>query len=231
VTNLSSGTRFAGAENSEVYELGLKGNWGLAAANLTFFKQSIKGFQTNTFTGTGFALGNAEKQSTFGVEFDGYVRPIEQLTLNLAMTYLDPKYDSYTGSPFGDISGFEIVTIPKLSAVFGAQWDQELGNGDNLIARADFSYQAPVQVAEGLTRFGSIAANLAAARPFRSEVNDLNASLTYAMEMGLEVSVWGRNLLNDRNITGIFDSTAQDGSVSGYTNTPRTYGVSARFRF
>ena len=231
VTNLSSGTRFAGAENSEVYELGLKGNWGLAAANLTFFKQSIKGFQTNTFTGTGFALGNAEKQSTFGVEFDGYVRPTEQLTFNLAMTYLDPKYDSYTGSPFGDISGFPIVTIPKLSAVFGAQWDQELGNGDRIIARGDFSYQAPVQAAEGLTRFGSIAANLAAARPFRSEVNDLNASLTYAMEMGLELSVWGRNLLNDRNITGIFDSTAQDGSISGYTNQPRTYGVAARFKF
>ena len=231
VTNLSSGTRFAEAENSEVYELGLKGNWGLAAANLTFFKQSIKGFQTNTFTGTGFALGNAEKQSTFGVEFDGYVRPTEQLTFNLAMTYLDPKYDSYTGSPFGDISGFPIVTIPKLSAVFGAQWDQELGNGDRIIARGDFSYQAPVQAAEGLTRFGSIAANLAAARPFRSEVNDLNASLTYAMDMGLELSVWGRNLLNDRNITGIFDSTAQDGSISGYTNQPRTYGVAARFKF
>lgn len=231
VTNLTSGSRFAGAEESEVYEIGIKGNWGLAAANLTVFDQSIKGFQTNTFTGTGFALGNAEKQSTFGVEFDGYVKPIDQLTLNLAMTYLDPKYDRYTGSPFGDISGREIVNIPKLSAVFGAQWDQELGNGDNLIARGDFSYQAPIQVAEGLTRFGSIAANLAAARPFRSEVNDLNASLTYAMEMGLELTVWGRNLLDDRNITGIFDSTAQDRSVSGYTNQPRTYGVSARFRF
>ncbi len=231
VTNLGAGSRFAAAENSEVYELGLKGNWGLAAANLTFFKQSIKNFQTNVFTGTGFFLGNAEKQSTFGVEFDGYVRPTDELTFNLAMTYLDPKYDSYTNSAFGDVSGFEIVTIPKLSAVFGAQYDRELGNGDNLIARADFSYQAPVQVAEGLTRFGSIAANLAAARPFRSEVHDLNASLTYAMEMGLELSVWGRNLLDDRNITGIFDSTAQDGSVSGYTNTPRTYGVSARFRF
>ncbi|MFA9200727.1 MAG: TonB-dependent receptor, partial [Cypionkella sp.] len=231
VTNLAAGSRFAAAENSEVYELGLKGNWGLAAANLTFFKQSIKNFQTNVFTGTGFFLGNAEKQSTVGVEFDGYVRPTEELMFNLAMTYLDPKYDSYTNSAFGDISGFEIVTIPKLSAVFGAQYDRELANGDNLIARADFSYQAPVQVAEGLTRFGSIAANLAAARPFRSEVHDLNASLTYAMEMGLELSVWGRNLLDDRNVTGIFDSTAQDGSVSGYTNTPRTYGVSARFRF
>ena len=51
------------------------------------------------------------------------------------------------------------------------------------------------------------------------------------MQMGLELSVWGRNLLDDRNITGIFDSTAQDGSISGYTNQPRTYGVSARFKF
>jgi outer membrane receptor protein involved in Fe transport len=239
VTNLSAGSRFSAAENSEVYELGLKGNWGLAAANLTVFQQSIKNFQTNVFTGTGFAFGNAEKQSTFGIEFDGYVRPTDQLTFNLAMTYLNPKYDSYTASPYGDISGFEIVTIPKLSAVFGAQWDQELGNGDNLIARADFSYQAPVQVAEGLLGFDvqgqtpaqAVAANLAAARPFRSEVNDLNASLTYAMDMGLELTVWGRNLLNDRNITGIFDSTAQEQSVSGYTNQPRTYGVAARFRF
>ena len=71
----------------------------------------------------------------------------------------------------------------------------------------------------------------AAARPFRSEVNNVNASLTYAMAMGLEVSVWGRNLLNDRNITDIFDSVAQDESISGYTNQPRTYGVSARFKF
>ena len=231
VTNLSSGTRFAGAENSEVYEVGLKGNWGLAAANLTAFKQSIKGFQTNTFTGTGFALGNAEKQSTFGIEFDGYVKPSRELTFNLAMTYLDPKYDKYTGSPFGDISGFEIVTIPKISAVFGAQYERELLSGARVILRGDYSYQAPVQAVEGLTRFGSIPANLAAARPFRNEVNEVNASLTFAMAMGLELTAWGRNLLNDRNITGIFDSTAQDGSISGYTNQPRTYGVSARFKF
>ena len=231
VTNLTSGRRFAEAENSEVYELGLKGNWGLVAANLTVFQQSIKNFQTNVFTGTGYFYGNAEKQSTFGIEFDGYVRPTDQLTFTLAMTYLDPKYDSYTNSAFGDVSGTAILTIPKLAAVFGGQWDQEMGNGDNLIARADFSYQAPVQAAEGLTRFGSIAANLAAARPFRNEVNSLNASLTYAFDMGLEVSVWGRNLLDDRNITGIFDSPIQDGSISGYTNQPRTYGVAARFRF
>ncbi|MGN3974084.1 TonB-dependent receptor [Tsuneonella sp. SYSU-LHT278] len=238
VTNLGSGSRFAEPEEATVYELGIKGNWGLASANLTFFRQSISNFQTNTFTGTGFVFANADKQTTDGIEFDGMVRPRDELTLSLAMTYLDPKFDSFPNSPLGDLSGTTIVNIPKLSAVFGAQWDQPIGD-DNLIIRGDFSYQAPIQVEPGLIGFvgtnpdGSrnYAPARAAARPFRNEVNDLNASITYAMRMGLELTVWGRNLLDDRNITGIFDSVAQAGSISGYTNQPRTYGVAARFRF
>ena len=238
VTNLVPGTRYADAENSTVYELGLKGNWGLASANLTFFRQSISNFQTNTFTGTGFIFSNADKQTTDGVEFEGMVHPLDELTLNLAVTYLDPKYDSFPNSPFGDLSGTTIVNIPKLSAVFGAQWDQPIGE-DHLILRGDYSYAAPVQVEPGLLEFigtnpdGSLNYEpaFAAARPFRSEVNNVNASITYAMAMGLELSVWGRNLLNDRNITDIFDSVAQSESISGYTNQPRTYGVSARFKF
>ncbi len=239
VTNLAAGTRFAEAENSSVYELGFKGNWGLASANLTFFRQSISNFQTNTFTGVGFVFANADKQTTDGVEFDGMVRPTDQLTLNVAMTYLDPKYDSFPNSPLGDLSGTTIGNIPKLSAVFGAQWDQPIGD-DHLILRGDFSYASPIQLEPGLLAFivKDAAGNpidyapaRAAARPFRSEVNDLNASITYAMRMGLEVSLWGRNLLNDRNITDVFDSVAQAKSISGYTNQPRTYGVSARFKF
>ena len=195
------------------------------------FKQSIKNFQTNVFNGSGFIFSNAAKQSTFGVEFDGRVNPTRELTFSLAMTYLDPKYDSFVNSPFGDISGQSVANVSELTATFGAQWDKELGNGDHLIARTDFNYAAPVQVVEGLLNFGSLAANLAAARPFRNEVNDLNASLTYAMSNGLELTVWGRNLLDDRNITMIFDSVAQAGSISGHTNQPRTYGVTARFKW
>ena len=64
-----------------------------------------------------------------------------------------------------------------------------------------------------------------------STVKELDASLTYAMEMGLELSVWGRNLTNNRHLINIFDSPAQSGSVSGYPNQPRTYGGSVRYRF
>ena len=94
VTNLTSGSRFADPEDSTVYEAGLKGDWGLVTANLAVFKQVIRNFQSNIFTGSGFFLANAGKQSVFGIEFDGSARPVEPLLLTLSMTYLDGKYDS-----------------------------------------------------------------------------------------------------------------------------------------
>ena len=239
VTNLTSGSRYADPENSEVMELGVKGNWGVASANLAIFKQTIKNFQSNIFTGSGFFLANAGKQSAFGIEFEGSARPTDQLTLNLAVTYLDAKYDSFVLSAFGDLSGTRPAGASPLSATISGQWVQPVGNGD-LILRADYHYEAQFRLVEGLpglvTRntsgaITSVDAALAAAREFKQDINDVNASLTYAMDNGVELSVWGRNLLNDRTILQIFDSPAQPGSISGYPNQPRTYGVAARYRF
>ncbi|MBX9896889.1 MAG: TonB-dependent receptor [Qipengyuania sp.] len=239
VVNLRPGTRFANAEDSKVYEIGLKGSWDYAAANLTFFRQTIDNFQANTFTGTAFILSNAGVRETFGVEFDGYVRPADGLTFSLAMTYLDSVYKSFVASPLGDLSGQEVTGIPELGASFGAQYESEVNDrGDRIILRGDYAYQSSVQVSAGLLAFIDVVNGQrdytrarAAARPYRREVSDLNASLTYAFDMGLELSLWGRNLLDDRDITTIFDSVAQRESISGYPNQPRTYGVAARFRF
>jgi iron complex outermembrane recepter protein len=78
---------------------------------------------------------------------------------------------------------------------------------------------------------GGFAAGIAAAKPYSRTVNELNASLTYAMQNGIEVTAWGRNITNNRYINTVFDSPAQTGSVSGYTNQPRTFGGSVRYRF
>ncbi|MCZ8324850.1 MAG: TonB-dependent receptor [Sphingomonadaceae bacterium] len=240
VPNLTTGSRFAGPENAKVMELGLKANWGIASANLTLFKQTITGFQSNVFTGTGFALANAGKQSTVGVEFDGMVKPTKSLSLNLAMVYLDPQYDSFTASALGDLSGTRPAGIPGLSTTIGAQWNKELANGDRLILRGDWHYESPVQVTEGLPAFiqrnavGQVVSYqpaFDAARPFRREVSEISASATYALMNGLEFTVWGRNLTNNRYLVAIFDSVAQTGSVSAYPNQPRTYGASVRFKW
>lgn len=243
VTNLTSGSRFAGPEKSTVYELGMKADWGLVTANLAVFKQTIRGFQSNIFTGTGFFLANAGKQSVFGIEFEGTVKPAKGLTLGLSMTYLDPKYDEFPRSAFGDASGTTPADVPPISATFSMDYEHRLANDDRLIFHGDFHYESQTQVVEGLPGFltrdpitrevipASIPGALAAALPFTREVEEINASLTYAMRNGLELSVWGRNLLNDRYLNLIFDSPAQTGSISGYINQPRTYGVSARFRW
>ena len=241
VSNLSAGGRFAGPENSTVYEAGIKSQWDLASVNFSLFKQEITGFQSNLFTGTGFFLANAGKQSVKGFEFEGRVKPAAPLTLSLAVTYLDLKYDSFLQSAFGDISGTTVPGAPALSATFGAVYEHEFGNGDQLIARADYHYEASFNLVEGLPNLVvinpvtdeivDVGPALFAAEEFRQDVSDLNASITYAMENGLELTVWGRNLLDDRMIRQIFDSPAQAGSVSGYPSQPRTYGVAARFRF
>ncbi|HEV2599253.1 TonB-dependent receptor [Sphingopyxis sp.] len=224
--NLVSGSRFANPEESTVYEFGLKGQWDVAAVNVAVFKQSIKGFQSNVFTGTGFALANAGKQSTFGIEFDGSVRPVAGLNLTLAATYLDAKYDSFVNSAFGDISGTTPAGIPELSLSMGGTYTHEFAGGTKAIAHIDYAYESPVQIVEGLSGFpASVAQNL------KREVNSLNASFTVRLTNGIDVGVWGRNLTNAQYLTTVFPAVAQAGSVSGYPSQPRTYGGTIRYKF
>ncbi|MXO92520.1 TonB-dependent receptor [Erythrobacter arachoides] len=239
VPNLSAGSRFAGPEESTVMELGIKTNFDWASINLTLFDQEIEGFQSNIFTGSGFVLANAGKQSTRGVELETLFYPVEDFTINFATTYLDPVYDSFTQSAVGDISGLTPAGIPEWTVIVGAQYEFDLPGG-LLVPRVNYLWQSETQLVEGLPDFlvrapdGTIldaTAAIAAAAPFTRETNDLTASLTYELDMGLSISVWGRNLLDDRSLGTIFPSPAQPRSISAYPNDPRTYGITGRFRW
>lgn len=233
LVNLNAGSREAGPEDSAVYEIGLKGNWGVASINVAAFDQVITGFQSNVFTGTGFYLANAGKQSVRGVEIESTVRPVEPLMLSLAVTYLDAEYDDFKLSSVGDLSGTRPAGIPEISATLAAEYEKPFANGDRLLLRADYHFESEVAIVEGLPGFlaGGTAAAITAAAPFEREVNDVNLSATYALASGLEFTLWGRNVFDDRYITTIFDSVAQSQSVSGYSNQPRTYGMGVRYRF
>ena len=220
LNNLTAGTRYALPEEATVIEAGLKARWDQVAFNLTVFNQSIKNFQGNSFVGTGFVLTNAGKQSTFGVEFDGSVTPVEGLRFTAGFTYLDPIYDSYPGSPDGDLSGQQPAGISELSASLGATYTHTFDNENELILSTDYYHQAQVLIN-----------NNPAFRLYQREVNDLNASITLRLNNGLQFSVWGRNLTDAKYLQTIFPSVVQAGSVSGYPSAPRTYGVAAKFKF
>jgi len=229
VTNLGTGSRFAGPEKAEVYEIGVKAQWPGFGFNLAVFDQSIQGFQSLLFTGTGFQLNNAGKQSVQGFELDTTIRPTQALVLTFAVTHLDPLFDSFTESPVGDLTGQRPGGIPSWSLATSATYTHEFGNsGNKLMTRVDYNHESNTPINNGLPAFN---ASLGNTRIFSREVNLVNASMILQLDNGLEVGGWARNLLDDKYIITVFDSTAQAGSVSGYPNQPRTYGGLVRFKF
>lgn len=237
VNNLTTGTRFAEAEEAEVYEVGAKVQLDRFGFNLAIFDQTLTNFQSNVFTGAAFVLANAGKTSVRGFEFDARVEPTDGLTFNAALTYLDAKFDDFTNSAVGDLTGQRPAGIAEYALTVGATYKREISDSATLTLHTDFSHESNVQIADGLPAFidfglaDPFAPARDAARPFRREVNLLNASINVALENGLEVGVWARNLLDDQFITTIFDTPIQTGNISGYPNQPRTYGGVVRFKF
>jgi iron complex outermembrane recepter protein len=217
--NLTSGTRYAGPEESTVTEVGIKAKFSRLAWNLTVFDQTIEGFQSNAFTGTGFALVNAGSQSTKGVEFDSTFSPIRPLTLTGAVTWLDPLYDSFVGSINGDLSGTKPAGIPEWSVSLGANYVHSLGNGGRAIFNVDYFWNSEYRLSESFPA------------SYTTQPINLSASATYVFPRGLEMTVWGRNITDEQYITTLFPGVAQSGTISGYPNQPRTYGVALRQRF
>lgn len=223
VPNLTTGSRFAGPEQAKVWEVGVKAQWPGLSINLALFDQTLKGFQSFLFTGTGFQLNNAGKQSVKGFELDTRIQPVDSLVFTFAATYLDPLFDSFTESPVGDLTGRRPGGIPSLNLATSATHTYEFGSGTKLVSRVDYSHESNTRINNGLPTFGP--------NNFQREVNLVNASLTLSLENGFEVGAWARNLLNDKYIITVFDGVAQAGTVSGYPSAPRTYGGVVRYKF
>ncbi len=223
LANQSFGTRFAGPENATVFELGLKARFDRGAINVAVFDQTIKGFQSNTFLGTGFVLGNAGKQSTQGIEVDATYVPVDPLKLTFAMTLLDPVFNSFVNGPgpggtVVNLSGQKPAGIPSVSIATSATYTHNYANGMTGFIRGDYQYESGVQVVEAITG------------P-RRKVSTVNASAGLGWENGLDIRFWARNLFNDKNFLSAFPGVVQAGTVNVYPNQPRTYGVSLRKSF
>lgn len=224
VPNITTGTRFAGPEESTVYELGLKAEFDSVAFNLAIFDQEIEGFQSNIFSGTGFQLANAGKQSVEGAEFDITWAPLAGLRLSFAATYLDPLYDEFVGGTGvngpEDLSGTRPAGIHEWSTNTNASYSFDLGGGTSAYLRVEYIYEDEVQVVDNVSP--AIASR---------EVNVFNASTGLSFANGVELNLWGRNLNEDEYLLSAFPAVAQTGSFSAYPNQPRSYGLTLRKNF
>jgi outer membrane receptor protein involved in Fe transport len=223
LANQNYGGRFASPEEATVYELGLKARFDDGAFNVTVFDQTIKGFQSSIFIGTGYVLANAGKQSTKGIEFDSVYNPTENWSFTLAGTFLDPIYDSFVGAsgltgPV-DLSGEKPAGIHERSITAGVTYSFELDSGAYGYVRTDYLYESEVHIVENVPE------------SITREVGTFNASAGLNFDNGVSLQVWVRNLNNDEYFLSSFPPPIQAGSFNGYPNQPRTFGATVSYEF
>ncbi|MFV8816123.1 TonB-dependent receptor [Haliea sp. E17] len=222
-------------ETVDTFEVGMKGDFldGLLRANLALFYNDYKDMQLAQIYNVdrpdgiriqGNSIVNAAGSTISGLELDLTAIPTDQLTLRASFAYLDAEYDDF--EPIDpatqlrvDMSGQPLQNSPEWTASASARYDIPVASG-LATAVLEYSYTDEKYLTNLFNRPRSLV----------QETHLVNASLQWAPDSDeWSVSVWARNLLDERYITSGFETTGFQGFVS-YA-PPREAGVSFNYRW
>ena len=209
-----------GAESVDAYEIGVKTNISREIVfNVSAFHQTIEGYQNNAFEGTRFVVRNFAEVISRGIELETMIRPVRELTFNLAYTYLDTDVrDPLAGSD----NGRPLTNSPAHVVTGGMTWTPQLSDYVAGLLHIDFRMQGD-----------STPLNEPIAQPFVAndghEIVNARVGLTFNDRYSIEGYV--ENLFNTYyNITA-FPIPEQGASFAVYPSAPRFYGLRVRASF
>lgn len=184
-------------------------------------------------------LYNAQKQQTYGIEADLAAVLTPDVTLLLGGAITDPKYKTYTqpttfgSNVFVDHSRDAFVYVPKqtFNAALDVHHQFDMGR---FHGRADVSYSSKYYSAADLNKYSGATINPNAPEAVNSfttpaaAIVGANVGLTFGN--GLDVTLWGRNLTNNRDFTqNLYIGSL--GLTSSTRREPATYGGTVSFKF
>ena len=239
------------SESVQDYEIGVKSMFwdGKAQINATLFYTRLNDFQDRSFDGQNFLYRNSGDVESKGIDLDSRFRPVRNLTLRLAATYLDANYITNRGAPgfegcppggtptcpiVQDLSGERLQYSPKLqgSAGFDLVLDDLVGGG----------YQATLSGTQHHTSsyLTSNTNNPASRLPGRW-TTDLSFGISTPDE-GLKLEVYGTNIFNKHYyqatlpqilgvIFGVNDAATGSTLYRGFLGDPRQVGARVTARF
>ncbi|WP_334178919.1 TonB-dependent receptor [Pseudoxanthomonas sp.] len=217
------------------HELGVKGRVGKAMYNANLFYVDWKDPQVNSATTNWgfFAVQNAPKASTRGVELELTGTVGEGFTYNLGYTYtkaqLEADARAVDGTYIYGRKGDTLPGVPEHRFNAAGSYGIPLGNG-LLTLRGDVYYQSESENALSLNP------------KFRRTLDGfpiLNASATYSID-AWDVTLWLKNLANEEGISGVYtEQYMGTAPAEGYYGNgskalvalPRTLGVTVSYRF
>ena len=227
-------------ETTENLEFGVKSTLldGMLVANATAFRTDVSNYQFRTYDGISFAVRNNGSIRQQGVEFETNFYPVNQLTVNLAGTWLDSEYTDFRGAPNWpgltvppsvDLTGERVPYSPEWQVTGFARWEDAVpGFADwTWSARGGFQYVDDRQLSAAGDNY-----------PLNNESSFMtyDARLALRNEDGLQISLIGQNLTNDIACTsryaqpnnaglGLVNTTAGGTVLRCVVTPPRTYAV------
>ena len=226
-------------ENSTSVELGYKGDIGdrfrLSAA---IYQTKFEDFQSNTFEGQGFILRNAGDLEITGVEIEWLWQVMDNTSITGYFAHNEGEYITFTrgvcwaATPFHtgdpdpgengdgscDRSGAALPYNPEDRFMVALTQDFRMGN-NNAFFRMEYAHTGETTT--------------------DGDTDPLTLQEAYGvlnLRVGLDidqwnstVSVWGRNVTDERYYNGSFDPPLLDrGSMNSYPSEPATWGVTFR---
>jgi iron complex outermembrane receptor protein len=223
-------------EKNQTYEAGLKTQWfrHLLTANFAIFRSDVRDFQANVVdTGPGALRGyiaNVAKVRSQGGEFDLSIAPISGFSGYVRGAYTDAKYVSFANAPCPlelianttascDLSGQALPGSSKWALSAGTEYRRPVRDGSVYVG-VDANYRS------------SFYADSSDSKYLRIDAYTLfNARIGYVSDKGWEVFALVRNLFDKNYLQLLTPQTGNSGFVSGLPGDPRTFQVTARYRF
>jgi outer membrane receptor protein involved in Fe transport len=244
-----------GAETSKSFELGMKKDFREQnlRINAAIHMTDVTDFQANTFTGTGFNLQNAGDIATSGLELEVTWVPTDTLEINFGYAYTKAEYETFKAGNCWVAYEFHNTADDQAYADPGRTYDENGDansfcdrSGDRLASQPE--HYGVVKVKQDITFSEDIYSYLQLEYSHTSDMimdgssDPLHYSNSHQImnlrlfmnfvEADLDVIIWGRNILDEEYVANnSFNTTIQDGKITGYVAEPATFGISIKKRF
>lgn len=218
------------------YEIGMKAQWlqNRLRTNFAVFYTDYEDLQVSSFEASADGMTfipvftNAGAATIKGAELELTALLTERLTVTANLGYLNAGYDEFFAEPnpvtgeVVDVSDErEIVNSPKWDTFLGFAYSIPLASGGDVTLFANWAYRSKTYLEVNSSE------NLA-----QGAYSLFDAAVTWDSANGhWRVILGGKNLTDEEYRTHAFDLSAFPGVELGYYNPPRTYSITATYKF
>lgn len=225
------------SEITDAWEFGIKGFAfdRRLRTSLVAFHQQIDGFQVLEFTGIQVKTFNVAKILSSGFEGQWQYSASQQLTLNMALTYLDARYpndcdgNNDTNEPVSRLCGNDLHNAPRWVSLLGFDYQNQFEN-------SDWYYYAHGALRFEDKRRTSIQAfdanGVAVSHDWQGASSKAQLRLGIgSLDNNWQAELWGNNLFDKRTRNFTFDVPLRSGATGTFIEAPRRYGITLRTQF